>query len=280
METGTDGTSGDAAVTSGGRLGRVIAAVVPVAVIVQVTINAVSRVADGRAAGRPVAAGAAWGYELTSGLAILLLLPMLWWLSGSLMPSRVGWPRAIAGHVAGSLGFSAAHVGIMVGLRLLLWHGRYDAGPVGEFLLYEYRKDGWSYIVIVMMFALSRTVASARGNAATISTSRAEPADGQILVVQDGTRRHHVPIRDIHYARAAGNYVEVAVGSERLLHRATLTAMEEQLGEGFVRIHRGVVVARRAIATVETTPAGDFAVTTIGGDVLKGSRRYRSLVAL
>lgn len=75
---------------------------------------------------------------------------------------------------------------------------------------------------------------------------------------------------------AAGNYVEIAWRDRRLLHRATLSAVEATLAPAFVRIHRGRLVRRAAIRTLETERSGDFTVTLASGATLRGSRRYRS----
>jgi DNA-binding LytR/AlgR family response regulator len=61
-----------------------------------------------------------------------------------------------------------------------------------------------------------------------------------------------------------------------LLHRSTLAALAERLGPGFARIHRGRLVRRAAIASIETDKSGDFTVTLTGGAALRGSRRYRA----
>jgi DNA-binding LytR/AlgR family response regulator len=71
--------------------------------------------------------------------------------------------------------------------------------------------------------------------------------------------------------------VELHRASAPVLHRAALAEMERRLtGEGFVRIHRSRLVRRDAIVAVETKPSGDFAVRLAGGQVLAGSRRFRS----
>ena len=55
-----------------------------------------------------------------------------------------------------------------------------------------------------------------------------------------------------------------------------LAAVEEALGPGFARIHRGQLVRRAAIRRIETDRSGDFTVTLEGGTALRGSRRYRA----
>ena len=101
-----------------------------------------------------------------------------------------------------------------------------------------------------------------------------EAAD--VLEVRDGARRHFVPLAEVIWVEAAGNYVELHRGGAGLLHRASLSAMERRLQTaGFVRIHRSRLVRREAIADVESRPTGDYVVRLRDGRELVGSRRYR-----
>jgi len=53
-----------------------------------------------------------------------------------------------------------------------------------------------------------------------------------------------VAIASIERIEAFGNYVKIYFGSERVLHRATLSDMEELLDDRFIRIHRSHIVRR------------------------------------
>jgi hypothetical protein len=56
------------------------------------------------------------------------------------------------------------------------------------------------------------------------------------IEVRDGARRHFVPLSEVAFIEAAGNYVELHRGAVPILHRAPLAQMERQLqGQGFVR---------------------------------------------
>lgn len=104
----------------------------------------------------------------------------------------------------------------------------------------------------------------------------AQSAQAEILEVRDGARRHFVPLSEVVWVEAAGNYVELHRGGAGLLHRASLAAMEQRLQRaGFVRIHRSRLVSREAVAAVESKSTGDFVVRLRDGRELAGSRRYR-----
>lgn len=53
-----------------------------------------------------------------------------------------------------------------------------------------------------------------------------------------------VAIASIERIEAFGNYVKIYFDSERVLHRATLSDMEELLDDRFIRIHRSHIVRR------------------------------------
>lgn len=241
-----------------------------IGVVSQVSVNAVSRIADTAALGHSISPAVVWATELSSGAAIVMLLPAIWWAVERLHPQRLGWPVVIVGHVSASLIFSMLHVGIMSAIRYAIWGGDYTPGTGLETLLYEYRKDCWSYTLIALVLALARWVAFN-----SMHSTATSPAPPRTLLVQEGTRRHHVPVDAIDHIEAAGNYVELASDGQRLLHRATLAAIEAELGDRFVRIHRSRIVNRAAIRRIETNQSGDFTVETTAGATLKGSRRYR-----
>lgn len=53
-----------------------------------------------------------------------------------------------------------------------------------------------------------------------------------------------VAVASIERVEAFGNYVKIYFGNERVLHRATLSDMEELLDDRFIRIHRSHIVKR------------------------------------
>jgi hypothetical protein len=84
-----------------------------------------------------------------------------------------------------------------------------------------------------------------------------------------------VPANRIDWIRAAGNYVELKSGERIILHRTTLNAAERALAnEGFVRIHRSILVRRDRIERVRTED-----VVLSDGTHLKIGKRFRSALA-
>lgn len=53
-----------------------------------------------------------------------------------------------------------------------------------------------------------------------------------------------IAVASIERVEAFGNYVKIYSGNERVLHRATLSDIEEILDDRFIRIHRSHIVKR------------------------------------
>jgi hypothetical protein len=210
-------------------------------------------------------------WEGTSGIFFLAVSPLVTALTRRNWPTRPPWVRKIAVHAIAAVLMSLAHVLAIGAARWSVYRlvgGYYDPfGPLGNWP-YEFRKDLLVYASMVTIYVVWRTL-----------RSRAQPvgeASPDVLEVRDGARRHFVPLSDVVWVEAAGNYVELHRGGAGLLHRASLSEMERRLhSAGFVRIHRSRLVRREAVADVESKPTGDFVVRLRDGRELAGSRRYR-----
>ncbi len=210
-------------------------------------------------------------WEATSGLFFFAVAWPLIALTRRFWPVRGPWPQKIAVQVLAAAGVSLTHVLVIGWLRWAVYRivgGHYDPlAPLGDWP-YEARKDVFAYTAIVGFYVMWREVR--RPRAAAIEGSP------DVLEVRDGARRHFVPLEDVVWIEAAGNYVELHRDGGGLLHRASLSDMERQLSRaGFVRIHRSRLVRREAISDVESKPTGDFLVRLRDGRELVGSRRYR-----
>ena len=234
-----------------------------------IVVDIFSTLHDRARFGQPVLWWEPTVWEVSSGLVLAALLPGLLWLVRR-WPPRLEPPFTwIAVHITCGLAFSLLHV---IGMGLLrsaaynLIGGVYHAlGPLGDWP-YELRKDLLIYAGALAGYPLWR-----------VFRSRSLPAREapDVLEVRDGARRVFVPVADILWVEAAGNYVELHTPGGALLHRASLAQMERRLA-GFVRIHRSRLVSRAAIAQVETKSSGDFNLRLTSGETLAGSRRFRA----
>lgn len=73
----------------------------------------------------------------------------------------------------------------------------------------------------------------------------------QQFAVQERGRLLLVPVRDVVYLKAELKYVTLRTPAREHLLEESLTSVEEEFGEIFVRVHRNALVARDAIVGVE-----------------------------
>lgn len=105
-----------------------------------------------------------------------------------------------------------------------------------------------------------------------------EPAQSAVLVRTDACVLR-IPLDDIDWIEAAGNYVTLNVGPRSHLVRETLAAFEGRLPpDRFARVHRTIIVNVARIVAFEPTPSGDFDVTLRAGPRIRMSRTYRSRI--
>jgi two-component system, LytTR family, response regulator AlgR len=71
------------------------------------------------------------------------------------------------------------------------------------------------------------------------------------LTISERGRMSLVPVEEIVFLRAEMKYVTIRTGTREFLTEESLTTLEEEFGERFVRIHRNTLVARRSIRAFE-----------------------------
>jgi two-component system LytT family response regulator len=104
--------------------------------------------------------------------------------------------------------------------------------------------------------------------------NRKRPRD-RLLVTTDG-RSVLVPVTEIDWIEAAGNYVRLHRGSTILMMRESLSSIESSLdSQTFVRVHRGAVVNIARIKEVQPWFSGAAVVILTTGQRLTISRSYR-----
>ena len=280
MSETSAGTNGGAAGTSGvrRRLAWAMAAIF-VLVLALITIgNAESMISDFDAAGVQETRFHIWAWQITSVFAWLCVTVLIWSAVAHFRPPRFGWPAVVILFLIGLPIASGLHVGLMIGLRSLVYALEGDRyhfeGAIAHPYLYEFRKDIPTYLQFVALAALCQWLLA---RVAAVEPASQLPGE-RYLAVGDGAVTHQVPIDAIVQVTAAGNYVEIEVEGRTLLHRATLATMETELGGRFVRIHRSRLVNRDAIRRIETNQSGDFFLVLADGRSVKGSRRCRGAI--
>ena len=102
------------------------------------------------------------------------------------------------------------------------------------------------------------------------------------LPVHERGKIHLVPVAAILYLRAELKYVTVRTLEREFLVEESLTRLEEEFGDAFVRVHRNCLVAREAVAgfarNAEESESGWAVVIKGTGEKLPVSRRQHHVV--
>ena len=97
------------------------------------------------------------------------------------------------------------------------------------------------------------------------------------LVVKCNGKERLVPVDEVSWFEAAGNYVRIHSGGERLLLRETMANLETRLDpDRFARIHRSTIVNLGKVKELEPWFHGDYVVRLSDGQKLTLSRSYRA----
>lgn len=95
------------------------------------------------------------------------------------------------------------------------------------------------------------------------------------LVVRTAGRIFFLPIAEIDWIEAAGNYVRLHAGKETHLVRETMLTIERRLDpQRFLRIHRSTIVNLERVRELQPAFRGDYAVLLRDGARLTLSRNY------
>jgi hypothetical protein len=247
-------------------------------------INALTLTTEAERSGLAYDPREPWLLEFTSIVALFALVPLVGLYERRFPFAPDTWRPAILWHILGTVLFSAGHILGMWLLRTLTFpivigHPYVFFEDLPTDLLYEYRKDLLPYAVVVLTLTLVRSLEEHRREA---EAARAEARETGRLTLKSGGRTIFLDARTLDWAEAAGNYVEIRANGATHLARLTLAALEQQLtdaGVDVARIHRSYLVNRLKVVQVEPAGDGDFRIRMADGTELRGSRRFRAVLA-
>jgi two-component system LytT family response regulator len=99
------------------------------------------------------------------------------------------------------------------------------------------------------------------------------------LAIKDGSSITFVPVRDIDWIDAAGDYMCVHASGETHIMRTTMKELEAMLDPSiFQRVHRSTIVNLLRVDKVSSHINGEFHLTLSCGSSLKMSRSYKDKV--
>jgi hypothetical protein len=221
-------------------------------------------------------------WEYTSAIAMMILIPFIARFSRRY---PINWQKVrftLLIYFAASVIYSACHIGMMWGARKIIYWSldkAYYLGNIPFELLYEYRKDLWSFIFFIAAIYCYRFIVSRlQGEANLISDGEdhaSKPSCDRLLVKKLG-KEFIIKVKDIEWLESSGNYVNLHVKGRIYPTRATLGRLIEQIDDkGFCRIHRSHGVNLDAVDSITPLNSGDSEVKLNSGKVLSLSRRYK-----
>lgn len=114
-----------------------------------------------------------------------------------------------------------------------------------------------------------------------VAQARERLVQGAIAIVR------HLLVRDrrsivvletdgIDWVQSEGDYVRIHAGRRTYLHLASLAALEGQLPQSFMRVHRATIVNLSRVRSLSHITNGDYTILLSTGARLRLSRRYRA----
>ncbi len=96
------------------------------------------------------------------------------------------------------------------------------------------------------------------------------------ISVKIGSEWLKLPLKDIDWIEAAGDYLCVHVGEQQHIVRKTMKQMEQELpAKQFPRLNRSAIVNIDKLSRLSPNSNGEYSATLTSGAVVKVSRKYK-----
>ena len=148
-----------------------------------------------------------------------------------------------------------------------------------DYLLKPYSKERFDA-------AMQKALARIQSGTATqpelqIFKNSVAPPSGTLtrIAVKDRQQIHVIPVNDIDFIEADGDYVKLHTAKSAYLKEKTMKYFEENLSPGqFIRIHRSFIVNVNEVAKIELYEKESYRVHLKSGEILKASSNgYKAL---
>jgi DNA-binding LytR/AlgR family response regulator len=93
------------------------------------------------------------------------------------------------------------------------------------------------------------------------------------ITLKDSSKVIILRVEGILFCKGAGDYVEVYLPNRNILHSGSLSSIEEELPNYFMRVHRSYIVNAKHIAFMRRLPGGTGEIELFNGQVVPISRR-------
>lgn len=95
------------------------------------------------------------------------------------------------------------------------------------------------------------------------------------IMIRESRRIFYLPVPEVCYFEASGDYVKVVTPDKTHLINDSLTALEQRLPQGFVRIHRSFIINTDMVTEFLPYFNGEYKVVMRNKDIVKLSRSYK-----
>jgi two-component system, LytTR family, response regulator len=128
---------------------------------------------------------------------------------------------------------------------------------------------------------LHRTIGHASdGDAISAPAPGTGSAPAHALQLRDGNRFYVVPLADIVWIEAGGDYSLIHTADSEIVVRRTLSSLAASLPpDRFLRVHRSYIIGRAHVREVRRLPKGEAEIHLVTDVTLRSGRSYREAVA-
>lgn len=225
-----------------------------------------------------------FSWYFSSAFMIFIMYPIVAY-AADFSKQRYSWQRACAFHLAMTVPFCIVHVIGIIVIRELCYAiagWDYEFGNLVYGFTYEYIHDVIMYFMIIIFVYNFRFIAlRLQGEAFEISerekeTFGSEEKPAERFLVKKLGKEFLIPVSDIQWVEASGNYANLHTDEGIYPMRITMTKLEKCLPKSiFSRVHRSSIVNVGLVENVVALETGDYSLLLKNGGELSLSRRYR-----
>lgn len=225
------------------------------------------------ARGEPIAWASLLGVRLLDWSTCALFVPALYLLVRWMPHDRRFWTHTGPTLLLATL--AAAALKYVVHTPLAGWADPAGARTVLEALRADFlAKVMFFWSVLGLVYAVALAHGDVLVPSLSVATKAPPPSLPDRLLVRDSRGASLIPVDQIDWIEAQGNYCRIHAAGARHLVRKTLSSLLQELSpRGFLRVHRSKIVNAERVQRVEFA-AGRVRLVLHDGSVLTGGRAY------
>jgi len=99
------------------------------------------------------------------------------------------------------------------------------------------------------------------------------------FVVKEKGFEHTISVNEVLYLEASSIYVILHLHDKKVLYRAAMNLLDQQLPSSFIRIHRSFIINKEYVRHIKYLNNSTYMFTLVNDDVIISSRKYKKLIA-